>query len=174
MLPSRIYLIGMPGAGKTTLGRSLALKINYHFVDLDQLIQARENMTIADMFACKGEAFFRQKEREALHETFKLSKCVVATGGGTPCFFDNMEQINSYGVSVFIQVPLSVIASRVEQEKQQRPLLATQSAEATLEKLQQLYSQRLSCYNQAKITVSGDHLTADLLYNHLWKAFQLP
>ncbi len=169
MIPSRIYLVGMPGSGKTTLGRLLANRMAYHFTDLDELITEQEQMSIADIFAQKGEDYFRQKEKQALHSTFKMLRCVVATGGGTPCFYDNMEQINKHGLAVFINIPLSIIAGRVERQQQERPLLATADAEDMLEKLKELYQKRFPYYDQAEMAVSGVDLNADYIYNKIHK-----
>jgi shikimate kinase len=169
MIPSRIYLIGMPGCGKTTLGKLLADRIAYQFTDLDELIAKQEQMSIADIFAQKGEDYFREKEKLALHYTFKMSRCVVATGGGTPCFYDNMEQINSHGLAVFINIPLSMIASRIERQRQKRPLLATEDAADMLERLKVLYQKRFPYYNQAEVAVSGTDLNADYIYNKIHK-----
>lgn len=168
-MPSRIYLVGMPGSGKTTLGRLLANRIAYDFIDLDELIAEREQMSIADIFSQKGEAYFREKEKEALHETFKMSRCVIATGGGTPCFFDNMEQINKHGLAIFINIPLSVIAGRIERQQQTRPLLPAESAEDILSQLKEIYQKRFPYYDQAEIAVSGTDLNADYIYNKIHK-----
>ena len=89
-----IYLIGYMGAGKTTYGKRLARDINYNFIDLDQKIEAEQGKTISEIFAEKGEDGFRQIEREAMIQTFGLENTIVATGGGTPCFFDNMQLLN--------------------------------------------------------------------------------
>ncbi|MCS7017804.1 MAG: shikimate kinase [Cytophagales bacterium] len=167
MIPSRIYLVGMPGCGKTTLGKLLASRMAYHFVDLDELIAEQEQMSIADLFAQKGEPYFREKEKEALHRTFKMTRTVVATGGGTPCFYDNMEQINKHGLAVFINIPLSIIAGRIERQQQQRPLLTAQSVEDILTQLKELYQQRFPYYDQAEVAVSGTELNADYIYNKI-------
>lgn len=167
MLPSRIYLVGMPGSGKTTLGKLLAGKTDYRFIDLDALIAEREQMSVADIFAQRGEDYFRRKEREALQTTFPMRHIVVATGGGTPCFFDNMEQINANGLAVFIDVPLWLIARRIEPRQQERPLLAALSTEHVLEKLTTLYQKRFHYYNRAPIAVVGTDLTAECIYNKI-------
>lgn len=169
MIPSRIYLVGMPGSGKTTLGKLLANRIAYQFTDLDELITGQEQMSIADIFAQKGEDYFREKEKQALHSTFKTSRTIIATGGGTPCFYDNMEQINKHGLAVFINVPLSLIAGRIERQQQERPLLVTENAEDMLERLKTLYQKRFPYYDQAEVAVSGMDLNADYIYNKIHK-----
>lgn len=167
MLPSRIYLVGMPGCGKSTLAKSLANKLAYHFIDTDQLIWQTTQMPISTIFEQHGEDFFREKEREILHTTFKMTRIVVATGGGTPCYFDNIEQINQHGLAVFINLPIAILANRIEQQQQQRPLLNTQNAQELIDKLKNLYQQRYDFYDKAELSVSGAELNADYIYNKI-------
>lgn len=86
MFPERIYLLGMPGSGKSTLSKQLAKEINYHFLDLDEWIVQHERNSISEIFAIKGEEYFREIERKALLYSLTLQRTVIATGGGTPCF----------------------------------------------------------------------------------------
>ena len=165
MLPERIYLLGMPGSGKTTLSKQLAKEINYHFVDLDELIIQSERYAISEIFAIHGEEYFRQVEQKILQQTCTLSKSIIALGGGTPCFFDNMQVIKKSGFSIYLDVPLEVLAQRVSKEATTRPLLNVQP-ENLLSQITEKYKQREAFYKQANLTISGANLSVqDIL---LW------
>ncbi len=138
----RIYLIGMPGSGKSTLGKQLAKRLGYQFVDLDELIVQVAGHPITEIFARQGEDGFRRLERDILKQTATLENTVIATGGGTPCFFDNAAWMNRHGKAVFIHTPLPVIAERIYRtsaEKQKRPLFAGKSREQVWETLNEMY-----------------------------------
>lgn len=120
-----IFLIGMPSSGKSTLGRKLARTLNYRFVDLDKLIEKDQNNSISQIFATKGEGYFREVERRILLDTKPDHWLVVATGGGVPCFFDNMDFIKKNGLSIYINVPPNELAERIlKHGKDDRPLLS--------------------------------------------------
>jgi shikimate kinase len=166
--PLRIYLVGMPGSGKTTLGKMLANRVAYEYIDLDQLIEQEAGKTIAEIFAQDGEDAFRKSEKAALAKTFQRQRIIVATGGGTPCFYDNMEQINANGLAVFLNIPLAQIANRIQsQPRGQRPLLPADSPDELFAQLQSLYKQRVNYYNEADVAVSGIELTADHVLNKI-------
>jgi shikimate kinase len=153
----RIYLIGMPGSGKSTLGKGLAKTLSYTFVDLDELIVKMEGKPISEIFKQSGEAYFRQVERSALQHTVSLDNIVVATGGGTPCFFDNTAIMNQAGISIFLEVPLDHLVNRVapNPERQSvRPLFAGKSRAEVRLALDSMWQQRAPFYRKATITVS--------------------
>ncbi|SFF05093.1 shikimate kinase [Thermoflexibacter ruber] len=158
MFPERIYLLGMPGSGKSTLSKQLAKEINYHFLDLDEWIVQHERNSISEIFAIKGEEYFREIERKALLHSLTLQKIVIATGGGTPCFFDNMQIIKNNGFSIFLDVPLEVLAQRVSKEVNTRPLLNTENKEV-IDQLTEKYNHRLPFYRQAELTITGANLS---------------
>jgi shikimate kinase len=158
MFPERIYLLGMPGSGKSTLSKQLAKEISYHFLDLDEWIVQHERNSINEIFAIKGEEYFRQIERKALLHSLTLQKTVIATGGGTPCFFDNIQIIKNNGFSIFLDVPLEVLAQRVSKEVNTRPLLNTENKEV-IEQLTEKYNYRLPFYRQAELTITGANLS---------------
>ncbi|GAB4190212.1 MAG: shikimate kinase [Thermoflexibacter sp.] len=158
MFPERIYLLGMPGSGKSTLSKQLAKEINYHFLDLDEWVVQHERNSISEIFAIKGEEYFREIERKALLHSLTLQKTVIATGGGTPCFFDNMQIIKNNGFSIFLDVPLEVLAQRVSKEVNTRPLLNTENKEV-IEQLREKYNYRLPFYRQAELTITGANLS---------------
>lgn len=124
-----IYLTGYMGSGKTTAGLKLAVKLGYTFADLDVMIENRFRISISQFFEKYGEAAFRKAEREVLMETTSFTDTVIATGGGTPCYLDNMDLINLNGISVYIKMPESAILQRLTNAKKKRPLLAGKSDE---------------------------------------------
>lgn len=149
----KIFLIGMPGSGKTTLGKRLAKEMLTDFVDLDKEIEKREGKSVQQIFAENGEDYFRQIESKELIEWAGSSKSfVMATGGGTPCFYEGIKVINQSGLSIFLDVPLTTLFSRLE-KKTDRPLLNASDIKEKKERLTSLLSQRLRFYQQANITV---------------------
>ena len=120
-----VFLVGFMGCGKTFWGRRLSEAKGYGFADLDAMIEAREGQTIAEIFAEKGEAGFRETERHYLHQTTGFKQpTVVSTGGGAPCFFDNMDWMNRHGKTIFLDMPVAVLAERLWKGREKRPLLA--------------------------------------------------
>lgn len=150
-----IVLVGMMSSGKSTLGKKLARALNYKFVDLDKLIEKDQGMDIPSLFSQKGESYFRDVESRILKETIENQQVVLATGGGTPCFFDNMDFIKNLGISIFLDVPAADLARRIENHgKDDRPILSgTTSLETTL---QLKIDERLPYYSRADITMKGD------------------
>ena len=118
----RIFLTGYMGAGKTTLGKAFAREMNVPFIDLDWYIEERFHKSIRELFTERGEASFRELERNMLHEVGEFEDVVVSTGGGTPCFFDNMEYMNGCGQTVFLDVHPDILFRRLRVAKQQRPI----------------------------------------------------
>ena len=106
----KVVLVGLPGSGKSTFGRQLAKEMGFPFLDLDQLIEERYQLKISDIFSIHGEGTFREWESLVLQDTLKQDRAyILASGGGTPCFNDNMDLINSQGISVYLDVPLGSI-----------------------------------------------------------------
>ena len=148
-----IYLIGYMGSGKTTIGQLLAKKLGYDFVDFDQFISQKENLSISDIFKSKGEIYFRKKEasylKEILEET--TSKKIVSLGGGTPCYGTNLQEIKDSGVtSIYLNVPVAQLTDRLWSAKDERPLIANQESKAALEDFVRKHMfERGFYYNQA-------------------------
>lgn len=148
-----IFLIGMPGAGKTTIGRQLSVALNMPFIDLDEYIVSKHGQSIPEMFAARGEAYFRQAEATALREVAAgAAGAIVATGGGAPCFLDNMTFMNQHGTTVFLKIPAEVLVERLLHGREQRPLVAGKSPEQIKQFVTETYNSRLQFYQMAHIT----------------------
>ncbi|MGV3502308.1 MAG: shikimate kinase [Adhaeribacter sp.] len=152
-----VFLIGMPGAGKTTIGRLLAAKLQVPFLDLDEYIVAAQGQSIPALFAGKGEDYFRRVEAQALHQVVAEvaeTGAVVATGGGAPCFLDNMAFMNEVGTTVFLHMPAEVVVERlmITHGRQQRPLVAGKTPAQIKQFVTETYQSRLQFYQKAHIT----------------------
>jgi shikimate kinase len=155
----KVFLVGLLGSGKTTLGKVLAAELDLLFVDLDWEIEKRENKSVREIFAQQGEDHFRKLESELLREWAGSQKYfVMATGGGAPCFFNGMDIINESGLSVFLDVPVDVLNSRLAAATD-RPLLDTNGQAERIEKLESLRVARLPFYNKAHIIVQDTSLS---------------
>jgi shikimate kinase len=156
-----IFLIGFMGCGKTTLGRKLANRLGYDFMDLDHILEAQEGMTIAEYFAKYGEDAFRKLESEVLKQTKYPKPAVVSTGGGLPCFFDNIDWMNANGKTIYIKLSPKTLADRLEKEKEERPLLRQHQGEALVAFIADKLIEREPFYNKANIVADGLSLTAE-------------
>lgn len=148
MKADKIYLVGFMGAGKTTVARGLARRLDWRAVDIDELIERRERESVADLFAKRGEAYFRAVERAVLLEQVGPRHLVVATGGGTFVDPQNRAAINADGLSVWIDVPLERLIARVPADGR-RPLAADRVA------FEQLYAARRPAYAMAHHRIEG-------------------
>lgn len=153
-----IYLIGYMGSGKTTVGRKLSRALQYGFVDLDKQIENTVGQSISDYFNEKGEDVFRDIERNELHKTFGMENTVVSLGGGTPCFFDNLEQINKQGKSVYLKMSATSLASRLQYSKTPRPLIKDLADGELFEFVQQQLGEREKFYNRSHFLIKGENL----------------
>lgn len=146
----------MPSSGKSTLGKRVAALLHYRFLDTDRLIVREEGRSIADIFAQLGEGYFREAERRVLRTIRPGGSLVISTGGGMPCFHDNMDYINATGVSVFLDVPVATLYSRmVTHAQHDRPLYSPSNPDL-LRSLQERYEARLPFYSQANIHIPGE------------------
>jgi shikimate kinase len=159
----KIYLVGFMASGKTTVARHLAGRLRWRFEDIDHLIEAREKKTVAEIFARHGEPYFRQAEREILILLQPIRHLVVATGGGTFADPENRTAINLDGVSVWIDLPLPELISRIPLDGR-RPLAADR---ATLERL---YAQRVEAYRLAHLRVNASRSNASVVADRVLEA----
>ncbi len=153
-----IFIIGYMASGKTTFGRALARKSGLQHIDLDFYIEQRFHTTIREIFATKGEKEFRRIENAMLREVGEMSDVIISCGGGTPCFGDNMEYMNSRGTTVCLQASDDVIANRIIQAGNKRPLMAGKPKEEIISTLRQHMEVRKPFYDQASIIISGERL----------------
>jgi shikimate kinase len=157
VITDKIYLVGFMGSGKSTVGRALAARLGWGCEDLDELVEAQQQRTIAEIFARHGEAYFRQAEREILHVLLPLRRLVVATGGGTFAEPDNRLTINRDGLSVWLDLPVEEIVRRVPLDGR-RPLSGDRAY------MERLYAARRVAYEQAHLRVDASGLApADLV-----------
>jgi shikimate kinase len=156
-----IFLIGFMGSGKTTLGRKLAARLGYMFMDLDHVFEAQEGTTIGEYFTKYGEDAFRQLESEVLKKHPYPEHAIIATGGGLPCFFDNMDWMNAHGRTVYIKLTAKTLADRLQNEKDERPLLRERHGEALVQFIGEKLDEREPFYNKANIIANGLSLTAE-------------
>ena len=154
----RIFLTGYMGAGKTTLGKAFARTLNVPFVDLDWYMEERFHKTVGELFAERGEAGFRELEKNMLHEVGAFENVVISTGGGAPCFFDNMDFMNHNGKTVFLNVHPDVLFRRLRVAKQQRPILQGKEDEELKEFIIQALEKRAPFYSQAQYVFNADEL----------------
>ena len=154
----RIFLTGYMGAGKTTLGKALARKLNLSFVDLDWYIEERYHKTVSELFKERGETGFRELERAMLHEVAEFEDAIISTGGGAPCFFDNMDFMNRQGETVFLDVRPEALFRRLKVAKQQRPILQNKTDDELMEFIVQALASRRPFYAQAKHVFGAEEL----------------
>jgi shikimate kinase len=157
---SLTFLIGFMGSGKTTHGRKLATFLNVAFIDLDEVFEQQNNTSIADYFAAFGEEKFRQQESDLLKNTVYPENAVISTGGGLPCFFDNLAWMKQHGTVIYLQVPPGVIAARLSNAKNERPLLQHKTGEELLQFITQKLTEREPVYLQAQVIANGVGITA--------------
>jgi shikimate kinase len=146
------------GAGKTTLGKSLARATGLSFVDLDWYIEERMHRSVSQLFAERGEEGFRLLERNMLHEVAQFEDVVISTGGGAPCFFDNMEFMNSCGRTVFLDVDPEVLFARLRIARRQRPLLQQKNDDELRAFIASSLAARRPLYAQAGLRFVADSL----------------
>jgi shikimate kinase len=165
----RVFLIGFMGAGKSHWGKIWAEKSGMTFFDLDEIIVAKEQMTIDEIFDKKGEDYFRQIESASLQSTLDYDNCIVACGGGTPCFFDNMKWMNENGLTVFIKAKPHTLLQNMTHEMKKRPLFNKINQAEILTFIEQKLKERNEFYTVSKITLSIEELNDSTITDLLTK-----
>lgn len=155
------------GVGKSTVGKKLASKMGYSFIDTDKVFETKYKLRINDFFAKYGEVLFRKLEYEVLQTTFNMENCVISTGGGLSCHSDAIKKINENGISVFLEMDENAIYSRLSSSKQKRPLLESLTEDELRETISSRLNQRIPYYKQANIIVSGLSIDIHTLINKI-------
>lgn len=163
-----IYLVGYMGSGKTTVGQMISWKLGYSFIDLDTMIEEKYKITIASFFSKFDEKVFRKVENETLKDTISMSDTVVSTGGGTPCYFDNMDIINNSGISVYLKTEVETLHQRLVSSKKKRPLLAGMTSPAIREHIRNQLAFREPFYLRSKIIADGNSSDVDALIKTIY------
>ena len=155
---NRIYLVGYMGAGKTTTARRLASQLGWQVVDTDALFEEKFKISVNDFFNKYDEPLYRKLESDVLKETESLENVVVSTGGGTACYFDNMDWMNQHGLTVFLRISPQAAVDRVLHSRHKRPLAIGKSEAELTEFVAQNYASRMSFYEKAHITIKSENL----------------
>ncbi len=154
-----VFLIGFMGSGKSTAGKRLASRMQYEFLDVDEIIREGENATIEEIFQQKGEPYFRQLETQYLRDLPGGDKnYVIATGGGLPCHDGNMKFMNERGITVYLRMSPGQLFYRLKHAKKDRPVLKNRTDEEMVEYIEELLKQREYFYNEAHIIYDGSDL----------------
>jgi shikimate kinase len=165
----RIYLIGYMGCGKSTLGHQLADILGLTFIDLDKFIEERNYKTVPQLFTEFGEDGFRMRERKALEEVSEFMDVVVATGGGAPCFFDNMELMDRTGITVFLDIETSILTERLFNSKTERPLIHGKMKHELSAFIDSMMLKRRPFYEKAEIHINTHLDILDSVLNEIRK-----
>lgn len=160
-----IFLIGYMGSGKSTLGRLVSELTGIEFIDLDSYIESRFHATVKDIFADRGEDGFRNIERAMLHEVGEFENVLIACGGGTPCFFDNMEWMNAHGTTVYLDTSVDKLFSRLKRGRHKRPLIAQKTDDELRQFIVEALESRMPHYSKAT-----EVFRTDLMENESEKA----
>jgi shikimate kinase len=164
---NRIYIVGYMGAGKTTAARHLASHLGWEVVDTDALFEEKYKISVCDFFNKYDEPLYRKLESEVLKSTENLDNVVISTGGGTACYFDNMEWMNQHGLTVFLRISQTAVVDRLLHAKRKRPLAEGKTESELTEFVNRHYTARLPFYEQAKITVKAENLDFENLIKQI-------
>jgi len=164
---NRIYLIGYMGCGKTTVGRRLAEKLDFQFVDVDLFIENRQRKTVSEIFAEKGEETFRMLEHKTLEELSLFENVVISTGGGAPCFHNNMELMNKSGLTVYLKVTPKELINRLKNGQNKRPLLKGKTTDEMLSFVTENVNKRSFYYTQAALVFDAEINDINYIVNNL-------
>lgn len=160
---AKIFLIGYMGSGKTTAGKKLAASLSHPFIDLDHFIESECQQTIPQLFATKGESGFRSIEHNALKKLLTQTDAVISCGGGTPCYFNNMELMNNNGITIYLKMSVNALVNRLIHAKEKRPLIEGKSEPELQAFITRQLEKREDFYNRAQYTVKGKDLKLEEL-----------
>jgi shikimate kinase len=162
----KVFLIGFMASGKSTIGIELAKELGFQFIDLDTYIETKHSRTIKMIFEYFGEDRFREFENEALKEVAQMEgNIIVASGGGTSCFYNSVDYMNEVGLTIYLRVEVSELVARLVESKTDRPLLWGKSKEELNNYIIRVLEERKKYYEKAKITVQMDSINVEQLSN---------
>jgi len=170
----RIYLVGYMGSGKSTVGRRLAHLAGLLFIDLDKYIEERNCRSVPQIFAIEGEMAFREKEHKALEEVSEFDNVVVATGGGAPCYFDNMALMNTTGTTLFLDVEPQILAGRLAVSKTERPLIKGKTKQELIDFIIENLSKRRPFYELSHFRINDTEIHAEVILQMISESSGLP
>jgi shikimate kinase len=154
----------MPSSGKSTLGRRLAAQLGYNFLETDDSLVSQQGKSIAQIFSDHGEAYFRELERDLLRSVQAMQSLVVSTGGGMPCFHNNIEYLLQNGLCIYLNVPIQAIFERMtSSSKNDRPLIDLSNPQKLLANLSERHLQRHPIYNKAHIVINDNFTVQNLI-----------
>ncbi len=163
----RIYLVGYMGAGKSTTAKRLARRLDMEAYDTDRMFEEKYHISVNDFFKKYDEPLYRKLETLILQSTETLDNTVIATGGGTACFNENMEWMNRHGITVFLKISPQTIVNRLTHSKVKRPLVFNKTPEELEPYVFQNYQERMPFYEQAQLTAKGEDLDLEALLEAL-------
>lgn len=166
---NRIYLVGYMGAGKTTVAKHLASKLGWMHYDTDSLFEEKYHISISDFFHKYDEALFRKLESQVLRDTETLENAIISTGGGTPCFNENMSWMNNHGTTIFLKISFKTAVHRILHSKKKRPLAESKDETQLLDFVEHHYGSRMPFYEQAELIVKGEDLDIDEILRQIGK-----
>jgi shikimate kinase len=169
--PHVVYLIGFMGCGKTTVGKKLAASLKWKFIDLDKKIEEKTGLTIDELFSTHGEKYFREIEAVTLRELTFDSNCIVAVGGGTPCFKENMNFMLNTGYTIYLKLTPAQLASRLKVSADERPLIRNIQEENLPHFIETKLSERSTQYEKAHLIIDGFNVDMSLISKQIQNHF---
>ena len=166
----KIFLLGFMGTGKTYWGRLWAAQQNLHFFDLDTEIEKHTGLTIPQIFEQHGEAYFREQERERLRSFEKEDEFILSTGGGTPCFYNNLQWMNENGLTIYLDTPLALLKERLIKEKMHRPLIKQLDEQGIEHFIETSIRKRKEYYSRAHIILSTESIS-DITFDEIKRKY---
>ena len=166
-----LYLIGFMGCGKTTVGKKLAASLKWKFIDLDKTIKEKTGVAIDELFATKGEEYFREIEAATLRELTPDSNCVVSTGGGTPCFKENIDFMLDNGYTIYLKLTPPQLAGRLKNSTDIRPLIRDIQGEELLKYIETKLAERSKWYEKSYLIIDGFNIDISLINKYIQSLF---
>lgn len=162
-----VFLVGYMGSGKSCIGQRVANHLDWKFVDMDNLIESKADLSISEIFSIKGEAWFRDLERETLQEFKDENNIIVATGGGVPCFGDNMEVMKQIGVTIYLKVSPENLFTRLERGRANRPKIKGLDDVELMDFIKTTLPQREEFYDKSSFLINCNGVSEEYIATHI-------